>query len=576
MGSYRFASIMTPVFTMLEVVMGVLIPYVTSWIIDRGIMENDMPDVYRYGALMLVLALLSLFFGIMAGRFSAVASSGLASNLRSAMFRNVQQFSFADIDRFGSAGLVTRMTTDVSNIQNAYQMLLRVSVRAPLNLLFSIVMCVFISPRLSLVFVAALAVLGVVLWLVIGRAVKLFSQVFKRYDDLNNVVQENVTAIRVVKAFVREDYESLKFSKATMALYRLFVRSERLMAINHPVMMLVVYGCIISLSWWGAQFVVAGNLTTGQLTSLFAYVMTILSALMMLSMVFVMLTMSAASGRRIAEVINAAPSIVSPDNALHDVADGSVDFSSVDFSYKGEGGELAVSGIDFHISSGETIGVIGGTGCGKSTLATLISRMYDATHGTVSVGGNDVKRYDLKALRSAVAVVLQQNQLFSGTVLDNLRWGDENATLQDCKWACDIAQASEFVDAMPDGYFTLLEQGGVNVSGGQKQRLCIARALLRRPKVLILDDSTSACDTATAAAITKALDEKTSGMTTIIIAQRVQSVENAQRIIVMDKGRVVDFAPHAALMERCAIYREIYMSQTQINGDFDKPKAEAD
>ena len=581
-GSFKTASILTPIFIALEVVMGVLIPYVTSWIIDEGIAQNDLPDVYKYGGIMLVLAGMSMTFGILAGRFSAIASSGFARNLRDAMFRNIQTFSFSNIDKFSSSGLVTRMTTDVNNLQNAFQMLLRISFRAPLNLVFSILMCVFINTKMSMIFVIALVILGTALYLIISRTVKLFTQVFKKYDDLNNVVQENVSAIRVVKAFVREDFENTKFSKAARALYNLFVRTESLMALNHPVMMIVVYGCIISLSWFGAKQIVGGDLTTGQLTSLFTYVMTILSALMMLSMIFVQLTMSAASGKRVVEVINEKADITNPANPVTEVADGSIDFENVKFTYKkapADGTpidesdcEYAISDINIHLDSGETIGIIGGTGCGKSTLAMLISRMYDVTHGSIKVGGVDVRNYDLETLRNNVSMVLQKNVLFSGTVLDNLRWGKSDATLEECKRACQLACADEFVEEMPDGYDSVIEQGGTNVSGGQKQRLCIARALLKNPKVLILDDSTSACDTATDARITKALSEYMPEVTKIIVAQRVHSVMLANRIIVMESGRVSGFDSHENLLKNNDIYREIYNIQTQDSGDFDKPK----
>lgn len=590
-GSFKTASILTPIFIALEVVMGVLIPYVTAWIIDEGIAKSHLGNVYKYGAIMLVLAAMSMLFGILAGRFSALASSGFARNLRDAMFRNIQTFSFSNIDKFSSSGLVTRMTTDVNNLQNAFQMLLRVSVRAPLNLVFSIFMCVFINTKMSLIFVIALVILGTALYLIISRTVKLFTQVFKKYDDLNNVVQENVSAIRVVKAFVREDYENKKFSKAARSLYKLFVKTESLMALNHPVMMIVVYGCIISLSWFGAKQIVGGELTTGQLTSLFTYVMTILSALMMLSMIFVQLTMSAASGKRVAEVINEKADITNPENPVMTVADGSIDFEHVKFTYNKTGApptpatllagqnvaaiidcDYAVNDVNIHINSGETIGIIGGTGCGKSTLAMLISRMYDVTQGSIKVGGVDVRDYDLETLRNNVSMVLQKNVLFSGTVLENLRWGKSDATLEECKYACQLACADEFIEEMPDGYDTYIEQGGTNVSGGQKQRLCIARALLKSPKVLILDDSTSACDTATDARISKALREYMPEVTKIIVAQRVHSVMHANRIIVMESGRVTGFDTHENLLKTNDIYREIYNIQTQASGDFDKPK----
>ena len=588
-GSFKTASILTPIFIALEVVMGVLIPYVTSWIIDEGIAKSHLGNVYKYGAIMLVLAAMSMLFGILAGRFSAIASSGFARNLREAMFRNIQTFSFSNIDKFSSSGLVTRMTTDVNNLQNAFQMLLRVSVRAPLNLVFAIFMCVFINTKMSTIFIIALVILGTALYLIISRTVKLFQQVFKKYDDLNNVVQENVSAIRVVKAFVREDYENKKFSKAARALYGLFVKTESLMALNHPVMMIVVYGCIISLSWFGAKHIVGGDLTAGQRTSRFSYVLTIRSALMMLSMIFVQLTMSAASGKRVAEVINEKADIVNPENPVMTVADGSIDFENVKFTYN-KTGELpppiaflgvvgaaavcdyAINDINLHINSGETIGIIGGTGCGKSTLAMLISRMYDVSCGSIKVGGVDVRDYDLETLRNNVSMVLQKNVLFSGTVLENLRWGKSDATLEECKHACKLACADEFIEEMPNGYDTIIEQGGANVSGGQKQRLCIARALLKSPKVLVLDDSTSACDTATDARISRALRDYMPEVTKVIVAQRVHSVMHANRIIVMDNGRITGFDTHENLLKNNDIYREIYTIQTQDSGDFDKPK----
>ena len=566
---FRTAAFLTPLFTALEVVMGVLIPYVTSWIIDRGIMAGDLKQVYLYGGLMLVMAFFSMLFGILAGRFSAYASSGFASNLRSAMFRNIQTFSFSNIDKYSSGGLITRMTTDVQSLQQAFQMLMRISVRAPLNLVFSVFMCVFINLKMSMIFVVALLILGTALYLIISRTVKLFAQVFQRYDDLNSSVQENIAAIRVVKAFVREDFEKKKFGKAAEALYKLFVKTESLQALNHPIMMLVVYGCIISLSWFGAQFIVVGDLTTGQLTSLFTYVMTILSSLMMLSMIFVNLTMSAASAKRVIEVIDEKADITNPEkDAVMTVADGSIDFDHVSFSY-GSAPPYAIRDINLHINSGETIGVIGGTGCGKSSLATLVSRLYDTTEGTVKVGGVDVRRYDLTALRNEVSMVLQNNVLFSGSILDNLRWGKEDATLEECKEVCRLVCADEFIEQMTDGYNTYLEQNGSNVSGGQKQRLCIARALLKKPKILILDDSTSACDTETDARIQRAFREQLPEVTKLIIAQRIQSVMYADRIIVMQSGQVTGFDTHENLLKDNALYQEIYQIQTKDKGDFD-------
>ena len=569
---YKKAALLTPVFTSLEVVMDVLIPYVTAKLIDLGINAGDVGNVYLYGGIMLGMAFLSLLFGIKAGQYSAYASSGFASNLREAMYRNIQTFSFSDIDKFSTSGLVTRMTTDVSNLQNAFQQLLRVSVRAPFRMLFSIFMCFVIDVRMSVIFIIAMVVLSVFLYFLISRVSKLFKQVFERYDDLNSSVQENVSGIRVVKAFVREEYENTKFGKAAEALYRLYVRTEGLMALNHPVMNLVVYGCIIAISWFGAQFVVGGTLTTGEITSLFTYVMSILMSLMMLSMIFVMLTQSAASGQRVAEVINEEADITNPRKAETVVADGSVDFRHVCFGYKGGSGEYAINNVSFRIRSGETIGVIGGTGSGKSSLVNLVSRLYDVSKGSVLVGGKDVRQYDLETLRNAVSVVLQNNVLFSGTILDNLRWGNAEATLEECREACRMACADEFIDQMPDGYGTRIEQGGTNVSGGQKQRICIARALLKHPKVLVLDDSTSACDTATDAAIQRAFRENLPQLTKIIIAQRISSVKDCDRILVLDSGKVSGYDTHDNLLRSNAIYREIYTIQNEDGGDFDEPR----
>ncbi len=567
-GRFKTASILTPVFTTLEVVMGVLIPYVTAWIIDRGIMQGNMNNVYLYGGIMIVMAALSMTFGILSGKFSALASSGFAYNLRDAMFKNIQTFSFSNIDKFSTAGLITRMTTDVSHLQSAFQMVLRISVRAPLNLVFSIFMCVFINMKMSLIFIIAMAILGTSLYFIISKTVKLFTQVFTKYDDMNKSVQENISAIRVVKAFVREDYENKKFASAAKGLYKLFVGTEKLMAINHPVMSTVVYGCIIALSWFGAHFIVAGDLSTGQLTSLFTYVMTILNSLMMLSMIFVQMTMSAASGKRIVEVLDEKADVTNPEHPVMSVSDGSIKFKNVSFSYGSS--EYAIKDINLSIKSGETIGVIGGTGCGKSTLGNLICRLYDVNKGSVEVGGIDVRQYDMERLRNEVSMVLQNNVLFSGTILDNLRWGKSNATLEECREACRLAVADEFIDRMIDGYDTIIEQNGNNVSGGQKQRLCIARALLKRPKILILDDSTSACDTATDAKIRKAFKEAIPDTTKIIIAQRIQSVADADRIIVMQSGRVVGFDTHEELLKHCDLYSEIYRTQTELSGDFDE------
>ena len=567
---YRNVSLITPVFTALEVVMEVLIPFVTASIIDKGIEAGDIGQIYFYGGIMLVIAFLSLFFGVMAGRTASKASSGFAANLRDGMYENIQKFSFSNIDKFSTAGLVTRMTTDVTNIQMAYQMCMRIAVRAPLMFISSMVMCMFINVKLSMIFLVAILVLAAALFLIMSHATKTFSKVFRKYDDLNASVQENVSGIRVVKAFVREDYEKEKFSKAAENLYRLFVKAEGLLTLNSPVMMRVVCGCMISLSWFGARFIVAGSLTTGELTSMFSYVMSMLMSLMMLSMVFVMITMSAASGQRIAEVLEEKPDLVNPDGAIHEAADGSIDFNHVDFSYKHGSGEDTLHDIDLHIRSGETIGIIGGTGSGKSSLVNLISRLYDVDRGSVLVGGRDVRAYDMEALRNQVAVVLQKNVLFSGTILDNLRWGKEDAALEECKEACEQACADEFINRFPDGYDTWIEQGGSNVSGGQKQRLCIARALLKKPKILILDDSTSAVDTATDAKIRQAFAKKIPGTTKLIIAQRISSVQDADRILVLDGGRVNGFDTHERLLKTNEIYRDIYETQTQGGGDFDE------
>ncbi len=572
---YKGAALLTPVWTTAEVVMGVLIPYVTASLIDKGINAGDMHEVYRYGGLMLLMAAFSTLFGILAARFAAYSSSGLAANLREAMYDNIQRFSFSDIDKYSTAGLVTRMTTDVSNIQNAFQMLLRTSFRAPLNMLSSLFMCFFINGKLSVIFLVAMVVLSTFLYFLISRASKLFVQIFEKYDALNGVVQENVSAIRVVKAYVREDHEIGKFDKAALNLFTLNVKAESLMALNHPVMNLVVYGCIISLSWFGARFIVGGELTTGQLTSLFTYIMTVLSSLMMLSMIFVQLTQSAASGKRIADVINEEPDMSDPMVPVRHVKDGSIDFIDVCFAYT-KGGDYALEDINLHIDAGETIGVIGGTGSGKSSLVYLISRLYDVSRGSVRVGGMDVREYEQKTLRNEVAVVLQKSTLFSGTVLENLRWGKEDATLEECREACRQACADEFVEAMPDGYDTYIDQGGTNVSGGQRQRLCIARALLKKPKVLILDDSTSAVDTATDASIRDALSSRIEGLTKIIISQRILSIRDADRIVVMDDGRVVAFDTHENLLESCGIYRDIYEMQTSGGeADFDKKEGMA-
>ncbi len=568
---YKKVSILTPVFTSLEVFMEVLIPFITSALIDQGIQKGDMGKIYFYGGIMLAIAMLSLLFGILAGKYAANASSGFACNLRNAMYDNIQTFSFSNIDKFSTAGLVTRMTTDVTNVQNSYQMCLRIAVRAPLMLVCSLVMCFLINVQLSLVFVVAIAVLACGLIFIMKGAIKIFDVVFKKYDALNASVQENVTAIRVVKAFVREDFENKKFTHAANELYKLFVKAESILAFNSPIMMFVIYGCVTALSWFGANFIIAGNLTTGELTSMFTYIMSIMMSLMILSMIFVMITMSAASGRRIAEVINEKPDIVNPENPVMEIKDGSIDFNHVNFHYKHANDKETLTDIDLHIKSGETIGIIGGTGSGKSSLVNLISRLYDVASGSVYVGGRDVREYDIEELRNQVAVVLQKNVLFSGSILDNLRWGKEDATEEECIEVCRQACADEFIEQFPDKYNTHIEQGGSNVSGGQKQRLCIARALLKSPKVLILDDSTSAVDTATDSKIRESFAKKIPGVTKIIIAQRVSSIENADRIIVIDDGKICGFDTHENLMETNKIYREIYDTQVKGGGDFDQP-----
>lgn len=573
-GEYRLASILTPIWTALEVSMDVLIPYVTASLIDKGITAGDMQNVYFYGTIMLGMAMMSMVFGILGGRCSAYASTGFAANLRSAMYRNIQRLAFSDIDKYALSGLITRMTTDVNALQSAFQQILGVSVRAPFKLVLSILMCLVIDARLSLVFLVALIILSFSLYHIISRVAKLFQQVFVKYDELNQSVQENIRAIRLVKAFVREDYENEKFARAADNLYKLYVKAESLMAWNHPIMNMVVYGCIIALSWLGAHYIVEGTLTTGELTSLFTYVMSILMSLMMLSMVFVMLTQSAASAKRVAEIIEEEPDIVNPEQPVYEIADGSVTFRGVRFDYArptpGKSRRSALYNVSFDIKSGETIGVIGGTGSGKSSLVNLVSRLYDVTEGEVLVGGRNVKEYDLTALRNAVSVVLQNNILFSGTILDNLRWGNGEATEEDCRRACQMACADEFIDQMPEGYHTRIEQGGTNVSGGQKQRLCIARALLKQPQILVLDDSTSACDTATDAKIRKAIHTQLPDMTKIIIAQRISSVEHCDRILVMDNGVVTGFDTHNNLLKTNALYQEIYAIQEADMGDFDQ------
>lgn len=559
---YKKSTILTPIFAALEVVMEVLIPMAMARLVKYGIEGGDTGAIYRYGFLMMAMAMLSLVFGSVCAHTASHASTGFAANLRDGMYRNIQRFSFANIDKYSTAGLVTRMTTDVTNVQNAFQMITRIAVRSPLTLIFSMIAAFLINPELAGVFLIPLVLLGVVLGLIIKRATHLFDQVFKKYDDLNASVQENVSGIRVVKAFVREDFEDKKFGKAATNVYNLFVKAERIIAFNSPVMMLTIYGSVMALSWLGASLVTGGSLDVGDLTAMFTYVMNMLMNLMMLSMIFVMLTMSAASARRIVEVLNEEPSLSNPEQPLETVKDGSIDFNHVMFKYHADGnGDPILNDVDLHIKSGETVGIIGGTGCGKSTLVSLISRLYDATEGSVEVGGVDVRKYDMEALRNQVAVVLQKNVLFSGTIKENLKWGNADATDAEIEEACRAAAADGFIRSFPDGYDTELGQGGVNVSGGQKQRLCIARALISKPKIIILDDSTSAVDTATDAAIRKALSEELSSTTTIIIAQRIASVMDADRIVIMNEGKIDDVGTHAELMQRSEIYREVYYSQ---------------
>ena len=570
-GRYKKQAILTPLFTMGEAVLEIAVPLVMASIIDDGIEAGNIGHVYRYGALMVGLAALGLLAGILAGTTAATASSGFAANLRAAMFRNIQDFSFANIDKYSTAGLVTRLTTDVTNVQNAFQMMTRMAVRAPAMMIAAAVMAVRVSPRMSVIFLVALICLIIVLPLLMIPTGKLFRQVFRKYDDLNASVQENVSAIRVVKSFVREGFEGEKFRKAAENLYELFVRTEKKMVLVMPVMMVAVYGCNLAISWYGAHYILDGSLTTGDLSMLFSYVMSILMSLMMLSMVFVMITMSAASAQRIVEVLGEKSDITSPENACAEVADGSVDFENVSFAYRQGSGKPVLQNIDLRIRSGETIGILGGTGSAKSSLVNLIPRLYDVTEGTVKVGGRDVRDYDLEVLRSQVSVVLQKNVLFSGTIYENLRWGNPDATDEECRAACRLACADEFIQRFPEGYETKIEQGGSNVSGGQKQRLCIARALLKKPKILILDDSTSAVDTATDGKIRRAFREEIPGTTKLIIAQRISSVQDADRILVLDEGRVSAFGTHEELLKTSAIYREVWESQTgNGNGDFDR------
>ena len=571
---FKKASILTPIFMILEVIMETVIPLLMASIIDDGVEAGNMQHIYTVGAWMVAAAAVGLFAGMMGGKFGARASTGFARNLREAMFVNIQNYSFSNIDKFSTAGLVTRLTTDVTNLQNAYQMLLRMCMRAPASMICAMVMAFAINARLASIYLIAVIILGICLFLIMNNATKYFQQAFPKYDELNASVQENVSAIRVVKAYVREDYETDKFHKASQNIYKIFVKAEKNLSFNAPLMQFTVYGCILLISWLGAKMIVGTSITTGELMSLLAYCMNILMSLMMLSMVFVMVTMSIASARRVAEVLNEKSDLSNPEHPVMEVADGSIVFDHVDFAYKKDGKEPVLKDINLSIRSGETIGIIGGTGSAKTSLVNLISRLYDVTAGSIQVGGKDVRSYDMEVLRNEVAVVLQKNVLFSGSILDNLRWGDKNATEEECRRACRLACADEFIERMPDGYNTHIEQGGSNVSGGQKQRLCIARALLKKPKVLILDDSTSAVDTATDAKIRKAFAEEIPNTTKLIIAQRISSVEHADRVIVMNEGRIDAFDTPENLLKNNEIYREVYESQTQGGGDFDEKAGE--
>ncbi len=567
---FKKDSILTPVFMILEVILETVIPMMMASIIDDGVEAGDMQHIYIMGALMVLTALLSLWAGVMGGKYGASASTGFARNLRKAMYDNIQTFSFSNIDKFSTSGLVTRLTTDVTNIQNAYQMILRMCMRAPATLICAMSMSFYVNAKIASVYLIAVVLLGIVLFIMIKITMKYFQQVFKKYDALNESVQENVSAIRVVKAYSREEFEKGKFLKANENIYNMFVKAERIIAFNSPVMQFTVYTCILAISWLGAKMIVSGTMKTGELTQLLTYCMNILMSLMMLSMIFVMITMSMASAERIAEVLNENADIVNPDKPVMQVKDGSIKFDKVDFSYHKNAETPVLKGIDISIKSGETIGIIGGTGSAKSSLVNLISRLYDVSAGSVSVGGIDVRNYDIEILRNEVSVVLQKNVLFSGTILDNLRWGDKNATDEECIRACKLACADEFIDKMPEGYNTYIEQGGSNVSGGQKQRLCIARALIKKPKILILDDSTSAVDTATDSKIRKAFAEEIPNTTKIIIAQRISSIQGCDRIIVMEDGAVDGFGTHDELMAGNEIYRDVYESQMSGSGDFDE------
>ena len=574
LGEYRRAAILTPMFSALEAVMDILLPTIMAFIIDLGIEKGDMNAIVKYGLLTFAVAAIALLLGVLAGKYAAEASTGFAGNLRDAMYENIQHYSFSNIDKFSTAGLVTRMTTDVTNLQNAFQMMERMCVRAPVHLVFALIMALSIGGPLALIFVVAIAFLLAVLASIMVPTFKIFDRVFKNYDNLNSSVQENVSAIRVVKSFVREGFENEKYTKACEGLYQQFVNAESRLSFNNPAMLTAIYGCNIALSWFGAKYILHGALTTGQLNALFGYIMNILMALMMLSMAFVMISMSAASAKRIVEVLDEKTDLPPAKAPVQEVRDGSIRFDHVTFKYKHGSGQPVLNDITFDIKPGETLGIIGGTGSAKSSLVQLIPRLYDAETGTVSVGGVDVRDYNLDVLRHEVSMVLQKNVLFSGTILDNLRWGNENASEEECIRVAKLACADEFIERFPDKYNTWIEQGGSNVSGGQKQRLTIARALLRKPKVLILDDSTSAVDTATDAKIRKAFREEIPGTTKIIIAQRISSVQDADRILVLDNGQINGLGTHEELLKNNAIYQEVYSSQTQGGGDFDKQGGE--
>ena len=567
---FKAASIATPLFMVLEVMMEMIIPFLMASIIDKGVNAGDMQYIFKVGGFMIVFAVIGLFAGLAGGRYGAKASTGFARNLRETMFNNIQTFSFSNIDKYSTAGLVTRLTTDVNNVQQAYQMLLRMFVRAPFSMICAMAMAFYINARLASIYLVAVIILGVILFFIMTNATKYFRQAFPKYDDMNASVQENVSAIRVVKAYVREEEETTKFRKTSENIYRIFLKAENNIIYNAPVMQFTVYTCILLISWLGAKMIVADSLTTGEMMSLLTYCMNILMNLMMVSMVFVMVSMSTAGAQRITEILNETSDLTNLENPVYEVEDGSITFKNVDFAYKKNSQEPVLKDINLEIHSGETIGIIGGTGSAKTSLVNLISRLYDVTAGEILVGGKNVKEYDMETLRNQVAVVLQNNVLFSGTILDNLRWGNKDATEEECERACRLACADEFIQRFPKKYETYIEQGGNNVSGGQKQRLCIARALLKKPKILILDDSTSAVDTATDAKIRKAFAEEIPNTTKLIIAQRVSSVQGADRIIVMDEGRINGFGTHEELLETNEIYREVYESQTQGGGDFDE------